>query len=210
MKVRSRSLPCLRAKAAASSTVSPCRMTSAPCRRVLTTFTVGVLTGMTMVDGYRQAARVIGDALRVVAGRHGDHAALALVRPTGQTAGSSAPRSLNDAVNCRFSNLSQTLQPRMSDSVRLKSQSVSTMAPRSRSRAASTSSSVTGNVRRTVSCRTLACRHGSFPCNRRQSRRLSAALPQRIHPYLASARRNCRARMPIPRANANHRLTALS
>ena len=35
----------------ASSTVSPCRMISAPCRRVLTTFTVGVLTGMTMVEG---------------------------------------------------------------------------------------------------------------------------------------------------------------
>ena len=44
----------------------------------------------------------------------------------------SAPRSLKEAVNCWFSNLSQTLQPRISDSVRLQSQSVSTMAPVSR------------------------------------------------------------------------------
>ena len=56
----------------------------------------------------------------------------------------SAPRSLKEAVNCWFSNLSQTLQPRISDSVRLQSQSVSTIAPVSRPRAASTSSSVTG------------------------------------------------------------------
>ena len=41
----------LMGKAAASSTVSPVRITSAPCRRVLTTFTVGVFTGMTMVVG---------------------------------------------------------------------------------------------------------------------------------------------------------------
>src|SRR5262245_46787382 len=56
----------------------------------------------------------------------------------------SAPRSLKDAVNCWFSNLSQTLQPRMAESVRLKSQSVSMMAPARRRRAASISASVTG------------------------------------------------------------------
>ena len=55
-----------------------------------------------------------------------------------------APRSLNEAVNCWFSNLSQILQPRMSESVRLQSQSVSTMAPVTRCRAASMSASVTG------------------------------------------------------------------
>ena len=51
MKVSPRSRPCAWAKAAASSTVSPVRITSAPCRRVLTTFTVGVFTGITMVAG---------------------------------------------------------------------------------------------------------------------------------------------------------------
>jgi hypothetical protein len=51
MKVSPSLRPCACAKAAASSTVSPVRITSAPCRRVLTTFTVGVLTGMTMVAG---------------------------------------------------------------------------------------------------------------------------------------------------------------
>src|SRR3979411_1554970 len=55
-----------------------------------------------------------------------------------------APRSLKEAVNCWFSNLSQTLQPRISDSVRLQSQSVSTIAPVRLPRAASTESSVTG------------------------------------------------------------------
>src|SRR5262245_53484533 len=57
-----------------------------------------------------------------------------------------APRSLKEAVNCWFSNLSQVLQPRISDSVRLQLQSVSTIAPCTRARAASTSSSVTGSV----------------------------------------------------------------
>ena len=51
MKVRPRSRPVARAKAAASSTVSPCSTTSAPWLRVFITFTVGVLTGITMVAG---------------------------------------------------------------------------------------------------------------------------------------------------------------
>ena len=43
------------------------------------TFMLGVKDGMTMVAGMPSRAGVIGDALGVVAGRHGDHAALALV-----------------------------------------------------------------------------------------------------------------------------------
>ena len=84
MKVRRRSRPCSRAKAAASSTFSPCRMTSAPCLRVFTTFTVGVLTGMTMVADAK-TPRAVGDALRMVPRRHGDHAPPALlVRQRGK------------------------------------------------------------------------------------------------------------------------------
>ena len=48
----------------------------------------------------------------------------------------SAPRSLNDAVNCRFSNLSQTSAPTMSDSVRECTNGVSSTSPAMLSRAA--------------------------------------------------------------------------
>ena len=46
----------------------------------------------------------------------------------------SAPRSLNEAVNCRFSNLSQTSAPVSSDSVRLCRQGVRSTAPAMRLR----------------------------------------------------------------------------
>ena len=51
---------------------------------------------------------------------------------------------MKEAVNCRFSNFSHSLQPSIADSVRLQSQSVSATAPTRRPRAASMASSVTG------------------------------------------------------------------
>src|ERR1700675_834725 len=57
-----------------------------------------------------------------------------------------APRSLKEAVNCWFSNLSQTLLPTISDSVRLQLQSVWTMASAIVRCAASMSSSVTAGA----------------------------------------------------------------
>ena len=52
--------------------MSPSRMTVAPWPSVCVTFTVGVLVGMTIVAG-TQAVRVIGEALRMIARRGGDH-----------------------------------------------------------------------------------------------------------------------------------------
>ncbi|MOA21350.1 hypothetical protein D3C78_1418380 [compost metagenome] len=46
-----------------------------------------------------------------------------------------APRSLNDAVNCRFSNFSQISAPKMSDSVRDRVKGVFSTWPRRLSRA---------------------------------------------------------------------------
>ena len=132
MKVSPLSRPCSSAKAAASSTVSPVRITSAPCRRGVHHLHGRRVHGHDDGGGDRQPVGVIGHALGVVAGRHGDHAALASPRRTGAERRLSAPRSLNEAVNCWFSNLSQSLQPRMPESVRLQSQSVSTSAPASR------------------------------------------------------------------------------
>ncbi len=60
------------------SRVSPSSSTQAPCALVAATFTKGVVTGITMVAGNAEQRRVIGDRLGVVAGRHGDDAALAL------------------------------------------------------------------------------------------------------------------------------------
>ncbi len=56
----------------------------------------------------------------------------------------SAPRSLNEAVNCRFSNLSQTSAPVSRDSVRLCRQGVRSTAPAMRRAAARMSSMETG------------------------------------------------------------------
>ena len=67
-------------RAPASASVSPFSTTLAPWPRVCVTLVLGVKDGMTMVAGMPSRARVVGDALRVVAGRHGDHAALALLR----------------------------------------------------------------------------------------------------------------------------------
>src|SRR5437660_12040327 len=58
----------------------------------------------------------------------------------------SAPRSLNEAVNCRFSNLIQTSDLKMRDRVSLRRHGVRTTAPLMRAAAASTSFNVTGRV----------------------------------------------------------------
>ena len=57
----------------------------------------------------------------------------------------SAPRSLNEAVNCRFSNFTQTSALAMRESVSLRRQGVCTTASPMRAAANSTSSRVTGS-----------------------------------------------------------------
>ena len=56
---------------------------------------------------------MVGHALRVVAGRSGDHARLRAARASSDSSLLSAPRSLNDAVNWWFSNLRKTSAPVM-------------------------------------------------------------------------------------------------
>ena len=58
---------------------------------------------------------MIGDGLRVVAGRHGDDAAGPLAGVSDRSL-TSAPRSLNEAVACRFSYLTKTSAPVSADS----------------------------------------------------------------------------------------------
>ena len=72
--------PAASAWARAASSVSPCSTTSAPKPRVRSTFTPGVKRGITISAAQAQALRVVGHALGVVAGRHGDHAARAAPR----------------------------------------------------------------------------------------------------------------------------------
>ena len=103
-------LPCARANSAASSSVAPEMIDFGVVRRVFSTFTIGVPTGITIMAGMPSRLRVIGDALRMIAGGHRDDAAPPLVRRQANRR-LSAPRSLKEAVNCWFSNLSQILQP---------------------------------------------------------------------------------------------------
>ena len=115
--------------ARASSNVSPCSTTSAPKLRVRSTFTPRREARHHDHRAHPQPLRVVGDALRVVARAHRDHAARALV--VGELAPSlfHAPRSLNDAVNCRFSNFRKTCAPVISDSVRDSTHGVSSTCP---------------------------------------------------------------------------------
>src|SRR5262245_24386451 len=62
----------------------------------------------------------------------------------------SAPRSLNEAVNCRFSSFSQTSAPVSCDSVRLWTKGVASIAPRSRAAAARTSARETARGMRSM------------------------------------------------------------
>ena len=89
----------------------------APKPRVFSTFTNGVRARHHDGGRHAQPPRMVGHALRVVAGRHRDHARRRLLRPSCAS-WFSAPRSLNEAVYCRFSNFSQTSAPVISDRVR--------------------------------------------------------------------------------------------
>jgi hypothetical protein len=82
-----------------------------------------------------QALRVVGHTLRMVAGGHGHHAARALGIALSCASLLQAPRSLNDAVNCRFSNFRNTWARTICDSVRDSTQGVSSTWPCSRSAA---------------------------------------------------------------------------
>ncbi len=81
-------------------------------------FTIGVPISITMVAGTAEPLGVGRHALGVVAGRHRDHAALALVEDSACRR-FNAPRSLKVAVNCKFSNLRNRRQPQISPRVRL-------------------------------------------------------------------------------------------
>ena len=137
-----RARPARSAWARASSSVSPCSTTSAPKPRVRSTFTPGVKRGITIsAPGCRGAARGRPRPARGCRPTWRSRPARRC-SATVDAACCSAPRSLNEAVNCRFSNLRNTCAPMISDSVRDSTQGVSSTCPRRRSAAARTSSIV--------------------------------------------------------------------
>ena len=79
--------------------------------RVAAIFTKGV--GARHDDGRRDAEPlgVVGDGLGVVAGRHGDDAAARAPPAVSDRSLTSAPRSLNDEVACRFSYFTKMSAP---------------------------------------------------------------------------------------------------
>jgi hypothetical protein len=97
--------------------VSPSSTTSAPKPRVFSTLTDEAKRGMTIV-----AAIPIRSAwyATACAWLPAETASTPLARSAGVSCAIllSAPRSLNDAVNCRFSNLRKTSQPQIAESVR--------------------------------------------------------------------------------------------
>ena len=88
----------------------------APWARVFSTFTSGVPVRHDDGRGDAEALGVIGDRLGVVAGRHGDDAAPALLRRRGSSSLLTAPRSLKEPVGCMFSCFTKTVAPVSSDS----------------------------------------------------------------------------------------------
>ena len=76
---------------------------------------------------------VVGECLRVVSRRHRDHAAGTLLGGEREQL-VRAPRSLNDAVNWKFSNFTHTSAPVMSDSVRGRAVGVRSTDPAIRAR----------------------------------------------------------------------------
>src|SRR4029078_9647821 len=112
---------------------------SAPKPRVFSTLTLEAKRGMTIVAAI--PIRSAWDA-PACAWLPAETASTPLARSAGVSCVIllSAPRSLNDAVNCRFSNVSDTSQPQICDSVRDARHGESTISPRSRSAAARTSS----------------------------------------------------------------------
>ena len=86
--------------------------------RVRVIFVNGVTPGMTIVASIPRQPRVVRDALGVVARGGGDHALRPLRRVEPRAGSCARPRSLNDAVYCRFSNLRTISAPVISESVR--------------------------------------------------------------------------------------------
>ena len=121
--------------AAASASVSPSSTTSAPCTCVLFTFMIGVPRGITITAARRGAPR--GRRRPARGCRRSWRSRRAGARPPASVSSLlSAPRSLNEAVNCRFSNFSHTSPPVSADSVRLCRQGVRSTAPAMRAAAA--------------------------------------------------------------------------
>ena len=106
----------------------PAGSRAAPKSRVCLTLLKGVVRRHHDGGGNAQPPGMIGDALGMIAGAHRRHAARFSSVIQRQQA-LSAPRSLNEAVNCRFSNFSQTSQPAMPDKVREWRVGVRTRAP---------------------------------------------------------------------------------
>ena len=134
----SRSATCL-----ASSSDSPWRTTVAPLSSVLATLFTGVPSGITMVDGIPSSVAWWATAW---AWFPADMATTPARASSGVRANSRlrAPRSLNDAVYWRFSNLIHTSAPVMAERVRERAMGVRTTAPAMARCAACTSSKVTG------------------------------------------------------------------
>ena len=122
----------------ASSKVSPSSRTSAPSTSVFSTFTKGAKRGITIVAGM---PRRFAWQATPCAWLPAETAITPRARSPASSARSlfSAPRSLKDAVNCRFSNLRNSSQPAIADSVRECRKGVSATWSRMRLRAASTS-----------------------------------------------------------------------
>ena len=106
------------ASAVASVRVAPWSTTCAPSVSVRVILVNGVTLGHHDRRVDAEQPRVVGDALRVVAGRGRDHALGPLRARRAPSRKLRAPRSLNDAVYCRFSNFSTISAPVISESVR--------------------------------------------------------------------------------------------
>jgi hypothetical protein len=105
------------ASAFASSKVSPHITTSAPKPRVRSLLTVGVKRGITITAGMPSRCAWYANPC---AWLPADTAITPCLRCASDNCASlfNAPRSLNDAVNCRFSNFRYTSAPVICDSVR--------------------------------------------------------------------------------------------
>ena len=133
------------ASAVASVRVAPVRTTWAPRVSVRVIFVNGRPSGMTIVASMPSSRAWWATPWAWLP-------AEAATTPLARCAASSpsrklrAPRSLNEAVYWKFSNLRTISAPVISDSVREAEHGVSTTAPRIRSAAAATSSAVTGKT----------------------------------------------------------------
>ena len=124
--------------------MSPRSTTSAPKLRVFSTFTDEAKRGMTIVAAMPMRWAWYATAWAWLP------AETASTPPARSAAVScaillNAPRSLNDAVNCRFSNFRNTSQPQIAERVRDSRQGVSPISPRSRAAARSMSAARAGS-----------------------------------------------------------------